>query len=60
MHYTAKQFIELIGTYSPTLSLPEDKRKAFLRDIQTCIEHDFAGSILRHFAMSLTVAKRLG
>ena len=59
MHYTTKQFIELIGTYSPTLSLPEDKRQAFLHDIQKCVEQDFDGSILRHFAMSLTVAKKL-
>lgn len=58
MHYTTQEFIELISTYSPTLALPPDTRKAFLHDIAACIEKDFNGSVVRHFAMSLTVGKK--
>ena len=57
MHYTIQEFLELISTYSPTLALPADTRKAFLHDIAACIDKEFKGSLVRHFAMSLTVAK---
>jgi SAM-dependent methyltransferase len=59
MHYTTETFIELISTYSPTLALSDDKRALFLKEIAHCVDTQFNGTLIRHFAMSLAVAKKL-
>lgn len=59
IRYTAKEYTQLINTYSPTLRLPEDKRSAFLSDVQNLITEKLEGHLEKHFAISLTVAKKL-
>lgn len=57
--YTAEQYMELRNTYSPTLSLPDDKREAFLTELGELIDRDFDGHRIKHFAMSLAIAQAL-
>lgn len=59
IRYTAKQYVQLINTYSPTLRLPQDKRSAFLSDVEDLITEKFDEHLEKYFAMSLTVAKKL-
>jgi SAM-dependent methyltransferase len=59
IEYTAKEYIQLINTYSPTLQLPVEKRAAFLNDIQHLIVEQFEGKLEKYFCMSLTVAQKL-
>lgn len=56
--YTAEEFCGLIGTYSPTLALPDAVRTAFLSDVYHLIHEEFDGSIVRHFAMTLTILQK--
>lgn len=55
--YTTEQYLELRSTYSPTLALPEAKRKAFLNELGELIDRDFDGHHIKHFAMSLSIAQ---
>jgi len=57
--YTAKEYVQLINTYSPTLRLPDEKRAAFLSDIQHLIMNEFEGRLKKYFCISLTVARKL-
>jgi SAM-dependent methyltransferase len=56
--YSADQYVDLLGTYSPTLAMPSDARKVFLGDIRRLIDDRFGGQVLQHYAMSLQVARR--
>ena len=56
--YTAQEYAKLLNTYSPTLLLPEQKRTAFLDDIEALINDRFHGRVDKHFVMSLTVAHK--
>lgn len=59
INYTTKQYLDLRSTYSPTLSLPEGKRAAFLRELGELIDREFDGHRVKHFAMSLAIAQAL-
>lgn len=56
--YTAKDYAGLLSTYSPIISLPDDRHQGFLNSIESLIDSLFGGSIDKHFAMTLTIAKR--
>lgn len=56
VHYSAHEYAQLLNTYSPTLALPEDKRRGFLTDMAALIDRDFGGRIAKYFVMSLTTA----
>jgi SAM-dependent methyltransferase len=56
--YTAKEYTQLLNTYSPTLQLPSEKRNAFLSEIQFLIETAFDNRLQKYFAISLTVARK--
>ena len=58
IRYTSAEYARLLSTYSPTISMPPEKRAGFLRDIAQLIDSQFGGSILKHFAMTLMVAKK--
>ena len=58
VRYSATEYIQLLSTYSPTLSMESDKRAHFLGDIEMLIEDKFDGSIVKHYAMTLTIAKK--
>lgn len=56
--YAAEEYAGLIGTYSPTLALPAAQRAGLLGDIKDLINAQFGGSMVRHFAMTLTILKK--
>lgn len=56
--YSAKKYAQLLNTYSPTISMESDQRAGFLEEIEKLIEEKFGGSIQKHFAMTLTIAKK--
>ncbi len=58
VRYTAKEYVDLLSTYSPTLAMPAEIRTKFLDAIEDVINQQFNGSILKHFAMSLSIAQR--
>lgn len=58
IRYSAHDYAELLNTYSPTIALSADKRQAFLSAIRELIDTDFGGSVERHFAMTLTIARK--
>lgn len=59
INYTAKEYRQLVNTYSPTLQLLPEKRHVFLNEIQHLIEKEFDNRLQKYFAISLTVARKL-
>lgn len=56
--YSGTEYAQLLNTYSPTLSMTEKDRRCFLKEIEELINDKFGGSIMKHFAMSLMVARK--
>lgn len=56
--YTAKEYSQLLSTYSPQISMDPQNRANFLVAIEKLINNEFNGSIIKNFAMTLTIAKR--
>lgn len=59
VEYSAEQFAKLLGTYSFHLALPEQTREAFLGAIEQLINDEFGGKVVKHYAMSLTLAQKI-
>jgi ubiquinone/menaquinone biosynthesis C-methylase UbiE len=59
IHYTADEYIELLGTYSPTLALEKTQQNAFLGEIKQLVNDRFDGTRTKHFAMSLAIVQAL-
>lgn len=57
VNYTAREYTQLLNTYSPTLRLPDEKRVNFLSDIEELINARFGGVLEKYFSLSLTVAQ---
>lgn len=58
--YTAKEYINLLKTYSPTIALPKNKRTLFLEAICGLIKNKFNGNIEKSFAVTLAIARKKG
>jgi SAM-dependent methyltransferase len=58
--YSAHEYAELLNTYSPTIALSPSRREKFLAAIENLIYKECGGSVDRHFAMTLTIAKKNG
>ncbi len=56
--YTAEEYCQFMNTNSDTLALPEKKREEFLEKVKHLINKQFKGSVERHYANSLTIAKK--
>lgn len=57
--YTGEEFRKLLNTYSNHLAAPKDQLEKFLNEIERFIDHEFGGSIEKHFLMSLTIAQKI-
>ncbi|HSW65666.1 MAG TPA: class I SAM-dependent methyltransferase [Bacillota bacterium] len=57
--YTSREYAELLGTYSRQLALPRDKRDAFLGEIEELIDTTFGGHLVKHYGMTLTIARKI-
>jgi SAM-dependent methyltransferase len=58
LHYSAQSYSDLLNTFSQTRAMPAHVREAFLRDIRSLIERVFGGSLQKHYAMTLTIARK--
>lgn len=56
--YTAKEYTQLLSTYSPQISMEPQSRADFMTAIEKLINEEFGGSIMKHFAMTLTMARK--
>ncbi|AYB31672.1 class I SAM-dependent methyltransferase [Chryseolinea soli] len=57
--YSAKSFVQLLGTFSNHLAATKEVQHAFFEEIENLIHDKFQGKIDKHFSMSLTVAEKL-
>ena len=57
--YTAAQYTDLLGTFSPELALPQAQRDAFLSEIREAVNRDLGGVARKCYAMSLAIAKKV-
>lgn len=58
--YNTADYLKLISTYSPNLAMPEGKRDAFFNDLREVVESKLSGKVERHYAMSLTIGRKIG
>ena len=56
--YSARTFIDLLGTYSNHLAATKERAESFLSEIKDLINDQFQGKVTKHFLMSLTVAQK--
>ena len=56
--YTAAEYIDVIGTYSPMIALPAERRTGLFDDIRTLIEQRYAGRIVKRYLFETTTARR--
>lgn len=57
--YSANDYLRLLNTYSDVISMEIGKRNMFLNDIRNLIEKEFNGHIVKHYGMSLTLARKI-
>jgi SAM-dependent methyltransferase len=55
--YSTEQYIELLGTYSDHISLPDAEKAALLRGIADLIDEEFGGSVLKPYEAVLCLRK---
>ncbi|MBV9349490.1 MAG: methyltransferase domain-containing protein [Patescibacteria group bacterium] len=58
VHYSAKEYIRLMETFSPVLAMEPDRRKEFLEEIRACIEEKFGGMVRKQYGMTLNIARK--
>ncbi len=58
MEYTAYQYVDLLGTYSDHISLPEAQRRALFIDIANMIDREYGGKVLKHYEALLTLRSK--
>ena len=56
--YTAKEYVDLLGTYSDHISLPEAERRDLLASIAELIDREYDGKVLKHYESVLWLYKR--
>jgi SAM-dependent methyltransferase len=57
VRYKASRYLDLLRTYSPTLTMPAATRTRFLREVAELIAAHFGGEVLQHYAMTLQLAR---
>jgi SAM-dependent methyltransferase len=57
--YTARQFVQLLNTFSNHLAAPKKVQHGFYEEIEALINNSFQGKIDKHFSMSLTIAEKI-
>lgn len=59
LRYSAAGYVDLLRTFSPTIAMAPESREAFLGAIGGMIERDFGGTVSKHMAMTLLVARKV-
>ncbi len=58
MEYSADQYVDLLGTYSDHISLPETEKKALFIGIANLINKEYGGKVLKHYEAVLTLRRK--
>lgn len=58
LDYTTAEYVRLLNTYSPHLSLPEERRKRLCQEIGELIESEFHGIVTKPYLTVLYMAQR--
>jgi len=56
--YSAKEYIDLLGTYSDHISLPEVERRDLFSDIADLIDREYGGRVLKHYETVLRLQRK--
>jgi SAM-dependent methyltransferase len=56
--YTADEFVDVLGTFSDNLALPEEQREELFRRIHARIAVRPSGTVTKHHLLTLTVGQR--
>lgn len=56
-YYTAEEYVNLLGTYSDHIALPDRKRQALLDGIRNFINRRYDGRVLKHYESVVDVRK---
>ncbi len=59
VEYTAREYIDLLGTYSDHISLPAVERGHLFTGIADLIDREYAGRVLKHYETVLQLQKKL-
>jgi ubiquinone/menaquinone biosynthesis C-methylase UbiE len=57
--YTAKEYADLLNTFSHNRAMPDAQKENFLRDMENLIEKEYGGSVVKPYAISLTVGQKI-
>lgn len=57
--YSAKNFVQLLNTFSNHLAAPKEVQLAFYEEMENLIDRGFQGKVDKHFSMSLTIAEKI-
>ena len=58
VEYTANQYVDLLGTYSDHISLPEAEKRALFTGIANLIDQEYGGKVLKHYEAVLTLRRK--
>ena len=56
--YSSKEYIDLLGTYSDHISLPELERRSLFSGIADLIDREYGGRVLKHYETVLCIQKK--
>ena len=56
--YSAKEYIDLLGTYSDHISLPVTERRDLFSGIADLIDHEYSGRVLKHYETILRLQRK--
>jgi SAM-dependent methyltransferase len=57
--YTAEQYVDVLSTYSNTLTMPEPQRRDFLDGVAAMIRDRPGGTVTKHYLNHLVVARKV-
>jgi SAM-dependent methyltransferase len=58
LEYSAKEYIDLLGTYSDHISLPELERRSLFSGIADLIDREYGGKVLKHYETVLKLQRK--
>jgi hypothetical protein len=56
--YSAKEYIDLLGTYSDHINLPASERRDLFSSIADLIDREYGGRVVKHYETVLKLQKK--
>jgi len=58
VEYSAKEYVDLLGTYSDHISLPESKRSDLFSAITDLIDREYGGRVIKQYETVLKLQRK--